>query len=66
LLFALLQYDFLVLFPINPSSLARYREAFSPSRAKDDPTDAAYLVELLQQHRDRLRAWRPDLFRRKH
>ena len=60
LLFALLQYDFLVLFPINPSTLARYREAFSPSRAKDDPTDAAYLVELLQQHRDRLKAWRPD------
>ena len=60
LLFALLQYDFLVLFPVNPSTLARYREAFSPSRAKDDPTDAAYLSELLQQHRDRLKAWRPD------
>lgn len=34
LLFALLQYDFLVLYPINPSTLARYREAFTPSRAK--------------------------------
>ena len=33
LLFALLQYDFLVLFPINPTTLARYREAFSPSRS---------------------------------
>src|SRR5712692_7070626 len=28
--------DFLVLFPINPLTLARYREAFTPSRAKDD------------------------------
>jgi transposase len=60
LLFALLQYDFLVLYPINPSTLARYREAFSPSRAKDDPSDAAFAAELLQQHRERLKAWRPD------
>ena len=60
LLFALLQYDFLVLYPINPSTLARYREAFSPSRAKDDPTDAEYAAELLMQHHDRLKAWHPD------
>src|SRR5689334_9495749 len=39
LIFALLKYDFLVLYPINPSTLAKYREAFSPSRAKDDPQD---------------------------
>jgi transposase len=60
LLFALLQYDFLVLYPINPTTLAKYREAFSPSRAKDDPTDAAYAAELLMQHHDRLKAWHPD------
>src|SRR5215216_6000931 len=60
LIFALLKYDFLVLFPTNPSTLARYREAFSPSRAKDDPTDADYAVELLIHHRDRLKAWTPD------
>jgi hypothetical protein len=29
-----------VLFPVNPAMLAKYREAFVPSRAKDDPTDA--------------------------
>ncbi|MFN2510557.1 MAG: transposase [Pyrinomonadaceae bacterium] len=60
MLFALLQYDFLVLFPINPTTLAKYREAFSPSRAKDDPTDAEYVAELLMQHSDRLKAWQPD------
>ncbi len=60
LIFALLKYDFLVLYPINPSTLSKYREAFSPSRAKDDPRDAEYAVELLVQHRERLRAWRPD------
>lgn len=60
LIFALLKYDFLVLYPINPSTLARFREAFSPSRAKDDPKDAEYAVELLIHHRDRLKAWMPD------
>jgi len=59
LIYALLKYDFLVLFPVNPQTLAKYREAFSPSRAKDDPQDAAYLVELLVPHRDRLKAWLP-------
>lgn len=34
---ALEKYDFLVLFPIDPKRLARYREAFTPSGAKDDP-----------------------------
>src|SRR6266702_2672819 len=38
---ALRQDDFLGLFPINPRTLARYRAALTPSRAKDDPTDAA-------------------------
>jgi transposase len=60
LLFALLKYEFLTLFPIHPTTLARYREAFSPSRAKDDPTDAEYAAELLLHHRDRLTAWEPD------
>jgi Transposase len=60
LLFALLKYDFFVLYPINPSTLANYREAFSPSGAKDDPTDAQYLAEIVISHRDRLRAWLPD------
>ena len=41
---ALMQYEFLVLYPVNPKALARYREAFHPSGAKDDPTDAALLL----------------------
>jgi transposase len=60
LIFALLKFDFLVLFPVNPSTLARYRQAFSPSRAKDDPSDAEYQAELLIHHRDRLTPWLPD------
>src|SRR5499426_667070 len=57
---ALRKYDFLVLFPINPLTLARYREAFTPSRAKDDPTDAALQLELLLTHRDKLPPLHPQ------
>ena len=57
---ALRTYDFLVLFPINPLMLARYREACTPSRAKDDPTDAALQLELLLTHRDTLQPLRPQ------
>ena len=60
LIYALLKYDFLVLYPINPQTLSKFREAFTPSRAKDDPSDAEYLVELLVHHRERLKAWTPD------
>jgi transposase len=57
---ALRKYDFLVLFPINPLTLARYREAFTPSRAKDDPTDAELQLELLLTHRDKLQPLNPQ------
>ena len=57
---ALQQYDFFVLFPINPSMLAKYREAFKPSRAKDDPTDAELAVDLVLRHRDRFKPLKPQ------
>jgi transposase len=57
---ALMQYDFLVLYPINPKALARYREAFRTSGAKDDPLDSELLLDLLSKHREQLRAWVPD------
>jgi transposase len=60
LVFALRKYDFLVLFPINPLTVARYREAFTPSRAKDDPTDAELQLELLLTHRDKLQPLHPQ------
>jgi len=46
IVYALQKYEFLVLFPINPLTLAKYREAFKPSRAKDDPTDAELALEV--------------------
>src|SRR5713226_4947142 len=57
---ALLKYDFLVLFPVNPATLAKYRQAFTPSHAKDDPTDAELQLELLIRHRDKLNPLKPQ------
>ena len=61
---ALMMYDFLELYPINPKALARFREAFRVSGAKDDPSDAELLMDFLRLHRNRLRAWLPTLSKR--
>jgi len=60
LLAGLGQYEHIVPFPVNPKSLARFREALHPSRSKDDLVDADLLLELLIKHRDHLRPWQPD------
>jgi transposase len=57
---ALQKHDFFVLFPVNPSMLAKYREAFKPSRAQDDPSDAELAVDLVLRHRDRFKPLQPQ------
>ena len=57
---ALLEAPFVVLYPINPRSLRRFREAFSPSGAKDDAPDARLLLTLLVKHHAQLQPWRPE------
>jgi transposase len=59
-IYALMNYDFLLLYPVPPQTLARYRAAFATSGAKSDPADADLLLELVRTHSDRLRAWQPD------
>jgi transposase len=60
LIHALLEHEFIVLYPVNPKSLQRYREAFAPSGAKDDVPDADLLRDMLVKHGERLRPWQPD------
>lgn len=60
LIYALSKFSHIVLFPINPSSVAKYRKAFTHSGAKDDPTDAAIQVEILQLHMSKLNVITPD------
>lgn len=57
---ALQRHDLFVLFPVNPATLAKYRQAFYPSGAKDDPSDAELALELVTRHRDRLRRLQPQ------
>lgn len=59
-LYALMSCDFVVLYPVNPQALASYRKAFYTSGAKDDPTDATLLMEMVSKHPERFRAWVPE------
>ena len=47
LVYALRKDTCLVLFPVNPATLAKDRDAFTPRPAKDDPTDAELPLALL-------------------
>jgi len=58
--YALMGYAEVDLYPVNPVTLSDYRKAFSPSGAKDDPTDAKLLLDLLLRHREALKVWSPD------
>lgn len=51
---ALRQHKHLILFSINPSTVAKYRKAFTHSGAKDDPSDALIQTEILERHMDKL------------
>lgn len=60
LIYQLMEHEFFVLYPVNPKTLSKFREAFRPSGAKGDPSDADLLAELVKLHRHRLKAWTPD------
>jgi len=60
LVYALEQFDHIVLFPINPQTVARYRQAFTFSGAKDDPSDARIMVDLLQTQMNKFSPHFPD------
>ncbi len=54
------KYDFFVIFPIDPSTLANHRKAFTPSGAKDDPTDAEFALKLLLTHTEHFKPLNPQ------
>jgi transposase len=60
LVYALQRYAFLVLFPVNPATLAKYRKAFHVSGAKDDPLDAQLALDLLLRHPEELETLQPQ------
>ncbi len=56
LIHALMMYEFIGLYPINPKALARYRDALAVSGAKDDPSDARLLKDFFKRRRAQNRA----------
>ena len=54
-LHVLMEYPWLLIYPINPVTSARYRKAFTPSGASDDLPDARVLLELVRDHAAKLR-----------
>lgn len=44
------KYSFITLFHVSPKALAKYRNAFTQSGAKDDPTDAYFQLDYFLNH----------------
>jgi hypothetical protein len=57
---ALQKYDFIDIFPVNLATLAKYREAFQPSKAKDAPTDAELVMDMLLRHSEHFKMLKPQ------
>ena len=60
LIHALLTYDFIVIYPLHPTTVAKFREAFKSSGAKSDPLDTDQILEILTKHLSLLKALNPD------
>lgn len=60
LLYALAQYDFVALMPINPRASKAYRDSLRLSGASDDPSDAELICDFAVKHLSSLRVWKPD------
>lgn len=60
LVYALLKYHFITIVPVPPKALSEYREAFTQSGAKDDPTDAYLAMDYLYKHFEKLNPIEPD------
>ncbi len=60
LIHALLSYDFLVIYPLHPTTVAKFREAFKSSGAKSDPLDTDQILQILTKHLELLKPLKPD------
>lgn len=60
IVYLLQKYPFITVFPIHALSLARYRQAFAPSGAKDDPTDAEIALDLMLKYPSKVKPLKPS------
>lgn len=59
-MYALMEYDFIALVPINPRASKSYRDSLRLSGASSDRSDAALICEFVVGHLNKLRVWHPD------
>ncbi len=52
---ALLPYDALDIYPVNPAAIASYRKAFAHGGGKNDPTDAQLICQYVLNYRTQMR-----------
>src|SRR6185295_17164146 len=50
----------IVVYPIHPTTVAKFREAFKSSGAKSDPLDTEQILEILSKHLELLKPLTPD------
>lgn len=60
LLYALMQYPELTLFPLHSQSIGSFRDALKASGAKSDTADACLITELIEKHHASLHVWNPN------
>lgn len=57
---ALVKYEDIIIYPINPAALASFRKAFAHGGGKNDRSDAMLLTDYLLHFRDKLKPLRRD------
>jgi len=60
LAFLLMQYGFITIYFVHPATVAKVRDAWTPSGAKDDPDDAELIMSIVRDSNHKLSAWHPD------
>lgn len=60
LIYCLMKYENVVIFPLNTTAVKNYRKALRASGAKDDLSDADLQLEFLANHIGQLRRWEPE------
>lgn len=58
---ALLQFDNLTIYPVNPTALANYRKSFAHGGGKNDPADAELIASFLRERIDCIKPLRKDM-----
>ena len=60
LVYALMKHAHVVIIPLHPASVAKYRKAFHPSGAKSDRGDARLQTDMVFRHIDKFTALIPE------